>query len=75
MSKGMRIKEIYAKVLEDDGLASSILEFSGGNQNLVHRGLAVGSELTVIAEVVRLYLTRGVPLNLVEPESYWKQMQ
>ena len=75
MSKGMKIKEIYAKVLEDDGLANSILEFSGGNQNLVHRGLAVGSDLTVIAEVIRLYLTRGVPLNLVEPECYWKQMQ
>jgi len=75
MSKGMRIKEIYAKVLEDDGLANSILEFSGETQNLVHMGLSVGSELTVIAEVVRLYLMRGVPLSVVEPESYWKQMQ
>jgi predicted transcriptional regulator len=75
MLKGMKIKEIYAKVLEDDSLAKSILEFAGENQSLVHIGLAVGSELTVIAEVVRLYLTRGVPLRVVEPEFYWKQMQ
>ena len=74
MLKGAKIKEIYAKALDDNSLSKSLLEFSGESQLLMDLGLAVGSELTVMEEVVKLYLSKGVPLSLVDPQFYWKQM-
>jgi len=74
-AKGEKIKKLYAIVLNDDSLVESILEFSGDNLQLEQLGLSVGPDLTVIGEVIKLYLTRGAPLSLIEPEFYWKQMR
>ena len=74
-AKGERIKELYAIVLEDDSLLDSIQHFSGDNLQLEELGLSSGQDLTVIGEVMQLYLKRGVPLSAVDPEFYWKQMR
>ena len=73
--KGEKIKEFYAMALDDDVFAKSILEFSGENPKLIDMSIAVGSDLSIMGEVVKLYLSRGVPLSSIKPEAYWKQMR
>ena len=74
-TKGQKIKELYRKVIEDESLADQILDFSGINPQLEQHGLSAGQDLTVIGEIIQLYLNRGVPLSSIEPEYYWKQMR
>ena len=74
-AKGEKIKNLYAIVLNDASIADSILEFSGDNPQLEQLGLSAGQDLTVIGEILQLYLRRGVPLSSIEPEFYWKQMR
>ena len=73
--KGEKIKDFYAMALGDDVIAKSILEFSGESPLLIDMSLAVGSDLSVMGEVVKLYLSRGVPLSSIESEAYWKQLR
>ena len=45
------------------------------NPLMIDMNVAVGSDLSIMGEVVRLYLSRGVPLSSIKPEAYWKQMR
>ena len=73
--KGEKIREYYSKVLQDESLVGEISDFKGPTEKLLENDLVSGSNLTVIGEIIRLYLNREVPLSLVDPEAYWKQMK
>ena len=73
--KGEKIREYYSMVLQDEALVGEIRDFKGPTEKLLENDLVSGSHLTVIGEVIRLYFNRNVPLSLVDPEAYWKQMK
>jgi predicted transcriptional regulator len=73
--KGQKIRECYAEVLEDESLVGEIRDFKGPTKKLLEHDLVSGNDLTVIGEVIRLYLNRDVPLSMIDPDSYWKQMK
>ena len=74
-TKGEKIKGLYSIVLKDESLEEQIRSFSGENTRLEGLGLSLGQNLTVIGEILQLYLKKGAPLSSIEPEFYWKQMR
>lgn len=73
--KGKKIKDDYSKIVENESTSMAIAEFSHENQFLIDMGLIVGSDLSVIGEVIKLFVLRGVPPSSIDPEKYWKQMR